>query len=137
MFANRRWQQVALLMNLAGTVLLFYSFQATSSAFRVVTFKNAESPTDLQYALCVSDTVLVAAGSKQGMTLLGARGCPSGRSVAVVNIEHPFFESLGFFLLFSGFLLQFFSIPQPETVAHFRQQLKLAKIKDRQKLNRT
>jgi len=130
-FANRRWNQAALLLNLCGTLLLFWSFQATSSDFKLVTSKTAGE----QYALCVNDYTVISSDGMNGIHL-GHRGCPNwegAKPAAVVNIEHPFFEGLGFVLLLAGFLLQFFSIPQPETVAHFRQQLKIAKMRDRQR----
>lgn len=134
MFATRKWQQAALLLNLVGTVLLFYSFQATSSDFRLVTARSKSDPNGKAYALCVRDYALIVTDAKNGI-ILGTKGCPNlpdSRSVAVVNIEHPFFEGLGFMLLVFGFALQFFSIPQPQTVADFRRQLKLAKMKEKQ-----
>ena len=56
MFSNRKWQQFALLLNLAGTALLFYSFQATSSDFKLVTAVGHSVLVQELYALCVMIT---------------------------------------------------------------------------------
>jgi hypothetical protein len=133
---NPKWQQAALLANLAGTVLLFYSFQATSSDFRLVTVPSEIFSDQKQYALCVNNYVIISSDGRNGV-LFGHAGCPSwdnAKPAAVVNIEHPFFEGLGFFLLISGFALQYFSVPQVATVSYYRRQLKEAKLKE--KLNK-
>lgn len=153
MFSTRKWQQRALILNLAGTALLFYSFQATSSDFKLVTAKPnpldpaLSSPAAIRgfgagsattdYALCVNNYTLVESDARSGVTL-GHAGCPSwvdAKPAAVVNIEHPFFEGLGFISLLAGFLLQYLSIPQAQTIIDLRNQLKAAqkekKLKDR------
>ena len=42
----------------------------------------------------------------------------------MVSIEHPKFEGLGFFLLISGFALQYFAVPKAATIAYYRSELK-------------
>jgi hypothetical protein len=149
--ANPKWQKAALALNLVGTIVLFYSFQATSSDFRLVTApyvpptmpagsippKGFVPPPQgsKQYALCVNNFTLIQSDGRNSV-LMGHRGCPdweNSRPAAVVNIEHPTFEGLGFLLLITGFTLQYFSVPQAATVAHLRQQIKMAQIQEREK----
>ena len=117
-------------MNLAGTALLFYSFQATSSDFRLVTAvsQSAIMPGGLkQYALCVNDYTLLETDSADGGVEIAKKGCPDwehSKPAAVVNIEHPILEGLGFITLLAGFLLQYLSVPQPKTIAQIRAELK-------------
>jgi hypothetical protein len=137
-FSNRKWQQFALFLNLVGTALLFYSFQATSSDFRLVSaIQHSVIAGDLhEYALCVNNYTLVVTNGQNGVGF-GVRGCPdwnNSRSVAVVNIEHPTFEGLGFAILLSGFFLQYLAVPQPRTIAQMRKELKL--LKEQEKQNR-
>ena len=152
MLSNPKWQKAALLLNLAGTIILFYSFQATSSDFRLVTAPYVPSPRPLnssggmlpnrfirplagtkQYALCVNNYTLIASDASSSIRL-GLVGCPSwenAKPAAVVNIEHPTFEGFGFILLIIGFTLQYFSVPQAATVAHLRKELKAAQLKEK------
>lgn len=53
MFASRGWMRFALLLNLLGTVLLFLSFQATSSNLKIV--RTADGRT----ALCIDQQALL------------------------------------------------------------------------------
>jgi hypothetical protein len=135
-FSNRKWQQFALILNLVGTALLFYSFQATSSDFRLVTAvsKSVLTKEDIkQYALCVNDYALIVSDSKSGI-IMGHRGCPDwehAKPAAVVNIEHPTFEGLGFLILLAGFLLQYLAVPQPKTIAQIREELKRLKAEQK------
>lgn len=136
MFSNPKWQRFALLLNLAGTALLFYSFQATSSDFRLVTARTQSvlaKDEFVQYALCVNNFALVQTDSTGGV-MIGHRGCPDwqhARPAAVVNIEHPVFVGLGFMTLMAGFLIQYLSVPQPKTIADLRRELKLLKAKEK------
>lgn len=136
MFSNRKWQQFALILNLAGTALLFYSFQATSSDFRLVTAVSHSVLADhelKQYALCVNNYALLQTDSK-GFVGLGHMGCPDwerAKPAAVVNIEHPTFEGLGFITLLAGFRPQYLSVPQPKTIAQVRAELKALKSEKR------
>jgi hypothetical protein len=135
-FSNRKWQQFALFLNLVGTALLFYSFQATSSDFRLVTATDhsAVAGESKQYALCVNNYTLIQTDSRTGV-LLGHASCPDwahARPAAVVNIEHPAFEGLGFVLLLLGFLIQYLSVPQPKTIAQIRAELKLLQAQEKQ-----
>ena len=109
MFGSRKWTKVALVMNVAGTFLLFYSFQATSSDFRLVTAKSYSVVAGeiKQYALCVNNYTLLETDSRHGI-MVGSANCPDwqhARPAAVVNIEHPSFLTIGFSLLFFGFIM--------------------------------
>lgn len=133
MFSNRKWQQFALILNLLGTLLLFFSFQATSSDFKLVTAKEPSVfGTITRYALCVNNYTLIESDSRHGI-IMGHASCPSweqARPAAVVNIEHPTFEGIGFILLLAGFLLQYLSIPQPKTIQELRKELKALKLQE-------
>jgi hypothetical protein len=135
LFSNRKWQQAALILNLLGTVALFYSFQATSSNFRLITKKTDSvlaGPME-ESALCVYGRTMLVAQGNGGWQIGGAK-CPDwehAKAAAVVNIEHPMFEGLGFFLIIAGFALQYFSIPQPKTVAQMREELKRLKAEQK------
>ena len=125
MFATRGWARFALLCNLLGTVLLFLSFQATSSDFKLITTSDGRS------ALCVHNRALLIFLPNGGWQL-GARECPEwehARPAAVVNIERPMFVTIGFSLTTLGFLLQFLSLPSPKTIAQMRADLKAARLK--------
>jgi hypothetical protein len=119
-FASGVWMRSALVINLAGVVLLFFSFQATSSKARIVTTKDGWT------ALCVeSYAVFIAKSGEIGMGVSG--GCPewqNAKSVAVVNIEKPILLTFGFLMTALGFLIQFLSIPSPKTIAQMRRELK-------------
>ena len=116
--------------------LLFFSFQATSSDFRLVTAVSKSvllTEPVKQYALCVNDYALLASDGKNGIIVAPAGGCPDwahAKPAAVVNIEHPVFEGLGFITLLAGFLLQYLSVPSPKTIAQIRKELKTAKAKE-------
>lgn len=137
MFSNPKSMRVALVLNLLGTAALFYSFQATSSNFRLVTTKNEIMfGKQEQSALCVYGRALITEYSDGSGSMFGP--CPdikNSRAAAVVNIEHPSLEGGGFLLLVAGFLLQLFSVPKPETIASIRTQLKALKAKEKLKRN--
>ena len=68
--------------------------------------------------------------------ILGASRCPdwqNARPAAVVNIENPFLVTLGFILLLLGFAIQYFSIPNSETVEQLRKELKLLRKLQKQR----
>jgi uncharacterized membrane protein len=124
--------QLALILNLLGTVVLFYSFQATSSKFRLVTTKVGRS------SLCVDGQALITHEAGGLGSLMGP--CPdwaNSKAAAVVNIEHPTLIGVGFLLITAGFLIQYFAIPQPKTIAQIRSELKLLKAQEKRNQNRT
>src|ERR1700691_5183089 len=99
--------RISLLLNLLGTALLFLSFQATSSNFRLITTSDGRS------ALCVDQRAMLIALPNGGFQM-GIQKCPeweNARPAAVVNIERPSFVTLGFICTTLGFLLQFLSVP--------------------------
>jgi len=126
-FSNRKWMRIALFFNLFGWVFLYLSFQATSSNFKLVTTPYGWS------ALCVNNMALLATGPYGGIGL-GLSKCPDwehARPAAVVNVENPFLETLGFILVIAGFLLQFLSVPSAKTIAQMRQELKKAQAEEK------
>jgi hypothetical protein len=126
-FASRGWMRFALLLNLFGTALLFYSFQATSSNVRIVTAPDGTE------ALCMNQTalfILRARGSEIGM-IGPCPDQPNSRAIAVVNIEYPILVTIGFLILVSGFLVQVLSIPGTKTIAQMRKELKAAVMRDK------
>jgi hypothetical protein len=136
-FSTRRWQRIALVLNFFGAALLFYSFQATSSDFRLVSSNLGTSALGGEmhsYALCVNDYALLASDARTGIAV-GHHGCPNwvnARPAAVVNVEHPAFEGLGFILLLLGFLIQFLSVPHPATIVELRQAIKMEQANARE-----
>ena len=123
MLASRGWMRFALACNLFGAILLFLSFQATSSNFRLITDKWGDS------ALCVDNRLLIEALVNGGFKV-GAADCPAfenGKPVAVVTIELPWLAYTGFVLTLIGFMLQFFAFPGPKTIAAMREELRIAK----------
>lgn len=136
MFASHGWQRFALALNVIGAGILFFSFQATSSDFRLVTARNKTvlSPDPLvQYALCVNNYTIVETDSK-GSMMMGHNGCPDwehSRPAAVVNFEHPAFVTVGMFMLVLGFVLQFLAVPGPKTFSQMRADFKAAKLAQR------
>jgi hypothetical protein len=135
-FSSRRWQRVALALNVIGAGILFFSFQATSSDFRLVTVneKSVLSPEPIaRYALCVNNFTVLETNSKGSLTI-GHVGCPDwehSRPAAVVNFEHPSFVTLGLIMLVLGFFLQFLAVPGPKTIAQMRSDIKAAKLADK------
>ncbi len=134
MLSSRTIQRWALALNLVGASLLFFSFQATSSDFRLVTVKpdDPKSPY-AQYSICVGDFTIVGARYPFS-SYIGEAGCPSKNAsrAAIVNIEHPSFTTWGFSLTLLGFLVQFFTIPKDKSLDDLRRQIK--EIKAEQKL---
>ena len=120
MFASRGWMRFALILNLVGTVMLFVSFQATSSNLKIV------HTSDGRTALCIDKHALMIDIPPNGL-MLGASTCPewqNARPAAIVNIELPILVTFGFILTTAGFLLQFLSLPSVKTTAQLRKELK-------------
>ena len=118
---NKTWARAALAMNALGALLFFYSFQATSSRFRLL------STPDHRYALCVDKTALIKSLPDGGMSLGPSQECPDwehSKPAAVVNIEKPFLVTVGFVLTFLGFAIQFFSFPSSKTEKELRAEIR-------------
>jgi hypothetical protein len=127
LFANRKWQRIALSLNLLGMVLLFLSFQATSSNFRFVT-----TPDNKDY-ICIQNEAFFMHPHDGGFSM-GSFPCPQdARAAAIVNAEHPSFIFIGFACSALGFLLQLLSIPSSKTIAEIRAELKKAQLEERLK----
>jgi hypothetical protein len=100
---------LALVANILGTAALFYSFQATSSAFRFI--KRDLGNSQYEYRICADEKTLSQVDT-MGNTRMSFGPCPLAldpRSAAIVTIEHQSFVSLGFGLLGLGFVIQFFT----------------------------
>jgi hypothetical protein len=97
--------RIALFSNLLGAVLLFMSFQATSSDVQMISDKQTGTT-----ALCAYGTAVLI--SHQGSFMVGAPPCPSfanAKPIALVSIEYPWMVTTGFVLTLLGFILQCFS----------------------------
>lgn len=114
--------RLALTLNLIGTLALFFSFQATSSDFRLVSTSTGSLS---QYSICIHDfTLLMTDGHSE--VELGHQGCPTenNRPAAVVNTELPWLVSLGFVFGAAGFVIQILSFKaQPTAVSPAPRQI--------------
>lgn len=122
------WARIALLLNLVGTALLFLSFQATSSNFRLITTAAGDS------ALCVDKYAMMISSATTWQ--MGHMPCPDwehSRPAAVVNVEHPSFVTFGFIASVGGFLLQFLTVPRRKTLAEINEEMRILR-KERKKL---
>ncbi len=99
---TRRWMAVALVSNLLGGILLFFSFQIEPSHFKLV---RGDGQTT---AICVDGrAVMLADGG--AYTLGGGIPCPgwnSAKSTAEIHVQRRSFVYLGFVLTIIGFLMQ-------------------------------
>jgi hypothetical protein len=124
-FASRGWMRFALLCNFLGAILLFLSFQATSSNIRIITTADGRT------ALCVEKRGLIVAHPRDSLIAMQINvDCPEwehARPAAVVNLELPWLADLGFILSILGFVLQFFAFPGPKSIAEMREELRIAK----------
>jgi hypothetical protein len=96
-------------LNLAGSLLVFLSFQATSTRLVLVT---SSDKSDKTAAFCIGDTALFRLSSDGHGVGLGT-SCPQSENMkpaAVVNTEYPWMAKLGWFLLLFGIGLQVYSI---------------------------
>lgn len=107
MFVSRAWQSAALILNLIGTFVVFFSFQATSSNIKIVT-----DPIKHETSLCVDNKAIMTAIPGGGVGI-GGKICPAweqARPAAVVNTERPGFVTVGFLLIAAGFFLQILAL---------------------------
>jgi hypothetical protein len=117
----------SLLFNLTGTVLLYLSFQATSSTVKIVSAPNGAS------ALCMGSMALFE--GKGGSFVIGT-GCPdwpNAKPIALVTVEKPLLIYVGFGLLTFGFLMQLLSKPSEKSLAQMRAELKAARKLEKHK----
>jgi hypothetical protein len=104
---------IALALNLAGTVLVAWSFQATSSTFRLITapglnVAGGQNPNGKAYAIC-TDQLQLAAIDTSHNTFVGSGGCAlwdHGSPAAIVTADDPNRLWFGFGLLILGFFVQ-------------------------------
>jgi hypothetical protein len=98
-------------LNTFGAVLIFFSFQISSSDFMLVTSYDGRS------ALCVGSRAMFTITQDGGLGV-GTK-CPdyqNGRPTAVINTEYPGVAKLGLILIVFGFFFQIFSIEKPHKV---------------------
>lgn len=103
-----QWSRLSASLNLVGSLLLFFSFQATSTDFLLVTNPDGQS------ALCVGKAALFVLTLDRGLKM--GTGCPewqSGKPTAVVNTEHPKFAFWGLLMILVGFVSQYLGIERP------------------------
>jgi len=119
--ASRGWQKGALALNLLGSALPFVLFQATSSDVKIV------ATIDHRTALCVAGRAMIVTSPGGSGVSIGMPACPdweNARPAAVINVEYPFFVTLGFLMLISGFVIQYFAVPDPHTIDRLRSEPK-------------
>ena len=107
MFASRGWMRFALFCNLLGALLLFLSFQATSSNVKLISFSNGRT------VLCTNGRSVLDV-TPNAFSLRAAVECPdqgNAKPIALVTIEYPKMVTAGFILTLLGFTLQWFSFP--------------------------
>jgi hypothetical protein len=105
-----RMAQWAAALNFVGALLVFLSFQATSSDFFLTTLKDG------RHAICVGKTALMI-WSDTGVGAGIRNGCADVTEkpkVAIVTVESPAFSILGWLLLLLGFVLPVFSVEKPQ-----------------------
>lgn len=111
--AKRWFAALALVLNLAGTICLAWSFQGTSSAFRLITatdtnVRGGSNPNVKAYAVCAGQFQLSAVDTA-GNVSVGTGQCAlwdRGSPAAIVISENPTLLWIGLALFLSGFLLQ-------------------------------
>ncbi len=99
---------LAAILNLAGSGLVFFSFQAASANLLLV------APKDGSLAFCIGDRAVFGLGPG-GSTIIGY-GCPKAldtKPAAVVNTDSPGLAKFGWLLIGLGFLFQLFSLQRP------------------------
>jgi hypothetical protein len=109
-----------LVLNLAGAALLYLSFQATSSAVKILSQANGTS------AICIGETAIFKG---RGNSIVFGTGCPdwpNAKPIALVTVEKPTFLYLGFTSLMLGFLIQLIGIASPKSIREMRLELKEA-----------
>jgi hypothetical protein len=103
-----RMAQLSGLLNLFGALLVFLSFQATSTDLLLVRASSGQT------AFCVGKNAMLVLDPGGGIDI-GAK-CPQGadtKPTAVVNTDAPWLGFVGWGILALGFLLQIFSIEKP------------------------
>jgi hypothetical protein len=104
-----RMAQWSAALNFVGALLVFLSFQATSSDFFLTHLGGGE------HALCVGKEALVIWGVNRMQIGIpnGCAGASETPKVAIVALESPTLEKFGWGMLLLGFFLQTFSIEKP------------------------
>lgn len=107
-----QWAQWGLVLNMAGFVLLFVAFQATSSNLSIYT--NNEKHTT---SLCLGSHALLV-GNNDGATIIGLGredpSCSQGNPTAIINTDFPWVAKVGVICIFLSFWMQFKSIDRTE-----------------------
>jgi len=100
--------RLSAVLNIVGSILLFFSFQATSTKFLIVPTNDGRT------ALCVGSEAMFVVKPGGGIGI-GTK-CPDsdkGKPAAVVNTECPVLAVIGFLMILGGFITQYKSIEKP------------------------
>jgi hypothetical protein len=107
-----RLAQASAVLNLLGALLVFLSFQATSTNLLLITSADQQLA-----AFCVGGrAAFLMRGPAVGLGVT----CPTGPNIkptAIVNTDSPFLEYIGWGLLGLGFFTQLFSLEKPNLTA--------------------
>ena len=113
-------------LNFVGSLLVFLSFQATSTRLVLVT---SEDKNDKTAAFCIGDTAVFGL-SPDGHGMDMGYTCPQKENMkpaAVVSTESPRIAKFGWLLLLVGFLGQVFSIEPSRLTADDLRLLRKAR----------
>lgn len=119
-------EAAALILNFAGTLLLSYSFQASSSDFRMTKLEYAPVGMRINnppqhaplYSICVKNEAILAHDNSSAIIVGNNDGCMSSdvNHVAIVTSDHPWAARWGLILNMIGFALQaIFLVSRPRT----------------------
>jgi hypothetical protein len=117
-------------LNVLGSLLVFLSFQATSTRLLLVT---SNDKSDKTAAFCIGDRAFFGI-SKDGSGTMMGYACPQSENMkptVVANSDAPWMGKFGWFLLLLGFFGQVYSIePSTLTNEQLRVLRKAQKILD-------
>jgi hypothetical protein len=112
--ARPNYQRAALILNVAGAVILFFAFQANSSVFSLVTGTNPVTGSKM-FTICAEGSEMMRTDAGSRMTMIGNayNTCPADdrNKVALVRSDHPSFAWWGFFTIIIALLVQVFGVP--------------------------
>jgi hypothetical protein len=112
--ARPNYQRAALIVNVAGAVMIFLAFQANSSDFSLVTGTNPVTGSKV-FTICAEGRPMMRTDAGANMSMIGPayNTCPADDSnkVALVRSDHPSFAWWGFFAIIIALFVQIFGVP--------------------------
>lgn len=128
-FSSPAWVRTAMLFNLGGALLLLFSYQATSSDVKISKYPDGTT------VFCVGDKLLMTSLDTGEVALGGKSGCQDRNNalahpISVVNVDKPYFVTVGLIATSIGFFLQFLS-SFPKTTPQLREELRQSKLRDK------